>query len=312
MELRRTQYRRRRYRRRLQKSSRGVVSVVGTLLAMLVFFALFGVFLTQYLPLWMTDNESQLSVQMQSSLAGLKSNVDLQTALNGPAVYSSPFVTSSQGIPILAQPTTAIVSFIPASSGIFATVTMNPGPGNFGLYTQNITLGTLAVTLPDRYYSPQAFSFENDAVIQSQGGAQQVVVFPPSFALNQTGTTIGVTVSLVQLVGQATQTVQGGSQEVFSHFVFAQTVQSTSAAGTLTATYTVGTNYPCAWSTFLKNTILQSGVTFSGSSSYAVTTPATCPAGTPSPAAVKVQFTNISSITLVLSEVKLVVGIGVE
>ncbi|MCI4354935.1 MAG: hypothetical protein L3K06_06175, partial [Thermoplasmata archaeon] len=57
-----------RYRRRhrLGKDTRGVVAVVGTLLAMLVFFSLFGIFIEQYLPLWMTDNESSFTSQTQT------------------------------------------------------------------------------------------------------------------------------------------------------------------------------------------------------------------------------------------------------
>ncbi|HTT25996.1 MAG TPA: hypothetical protein VMH90_03415, partial [Thermoplasmata archaeon] len=122
--------RRRRYRR--LRGRRGVVSVIGTLLALLVFFALFGIFLTQYVPLWMTDNESAWTSQLQTSFATLKSNMDLQVALGSSGLLATPFVMSSQGIPLIAQPTEGILSFVPNSPGVFASVSATRGPGGSG------------------------------------------------------------------------------------------------------------------------------------------------------------------------------------
>ena len=111
---------------------RGVVSVIGTLLALLVFFALFGIFLTQYVPLWMTDNESAWTSQTQQSFAQLKSNMDLQVALGNTGLLSVPFVMSSQSIPLIAQPTQGVLSFVPNTAGLFANVSASKGPGSSG------------------------------------------------------------------------------------------------------------------------------------------------------------------------------------
>ncbi|HEV8050702.1 MAG TPA: hypothetical protein VGP88_08945, partial [Thermoplasmata archaeon] len=150
--------RRRRYRRRIRGNQRGVVAVIGTLLALLVFFALFGVFLTQYLPLWMNENEVAFTQQTESSMAQLKSNIDLQAALQSPPVYQTPFTMNSQGVPLIAQGTVGVLSFIPFTPNVFANVTMNPGPGDGKAFYQNISLGTVSMFLPNRYYSPQLFS----------------------------------------------------------------------------------------------------------------------------------------------------------
>lgn len=312
MESRSRHARSRRYRRRLRRDSRAVVSVVGTLLALLVFFALFGVFLTQYVPIWMTENEQALAVQDQSALAQLKSNIDLQATDGGPPVFSTPFQLSSQGIPLVAQPTTGTITFIPSSPGVFANVSLRPGPGNAGgLYWQNISLGTLSMQLPNRYYSPQSFSLENDAVLQAQGNGQQLVDFPPTFALNSTGAGIGVTATIIQLSGASTQATSTGSQEVFSHLVFSQTITSTSPTATLKATFYEGTLFPCAWDAFVNSTIAQSGINFNGH--YPTITPslASCTTGT-SPFPVKVTFTNLASFTLIYAQIRLVIGVGVE
>jgi hypothetical protein len=299
--------RRRRYRRRLRRDSRGVVSVIGTFLALLVFFALFGVFLTQYLPLWMTEDEQQLSAQVQASMAQMKANVDSQVTQGNPPVYSTPFPTTSQSVPLLSQPTAATITFVPFTVGVFANVSMTPQPGGFpGTYYQNQSLGRLLVQQPDRYYSPQTFSFEDDAVVQSQSASQQVVAYPPILSFNQSGVVYGVTVSLLQLVGPAAQSVGTGTQEVNSHYLFSQVVQGYSAARTQAATFAIGTPYPCAWESFLNSQLSSSNLTH-----YTLTGPA-CPTGLLAPQIVKVTFTNLTWFTFVFSEIRMVIGVGVE
>ena len=301
----------RRHRRRsLRASRRAVVSVVGTLLALLVFFALFGIFITQYLPLWMNDNESQFTAQAQAAYASLKSNIDLQLALGGPPIYNTPFPMSSQGVPLLAQPTAGILNFIPFQAGVFANVSMDVGPGGGAPLAQNFSLGTLQMSLPNRYYSPQLFSLEDDAVIQSQGDLQQVVAYPSVLTINANGGAIGVTLSLVQLYGNASQAVSSGTQEVASHYMFAQSFSSHGLGGnsTFNATFKLGTHFPCAWSNFLSTALNRSGVALSHFS----LTPATCTASKGVAKMVTLRFIGVSAFTLVLGQMSIVVGIGVE
>lgn len=302
--------RRRRYRRRLRRDSRGVVAVIGTLLALLVFFALFGVFLTQYLPLWMNENEVTFTDQAETSLAELKSNVDLQAALGSPPVFQTAFTMNSQGVPLIAQPTVGVLSFIPFTPGVFANVTMNPGPGNGHQFSQNLTLGTVTMYLPNRYYSPQTFSFEDDAVVQSQSDTQQILAFPPTMTVNQSGNNIAVTMSLVQLLGNASQVITTGTQEVSSHFVFTQVYSSngTGLPGTLSASFKLGTHYPCAWAVYLNSLLTNSKI---GASHYTLT-PNTCVPSGGVVSDVALSFRSISSFTLVSSEFDLVTGVGVE
>lgn len=302
--------RRRRYRRRLSGSSRAVVAVIGTLLALLVFFALFGVFLTQYLPLWMNENEVAFTNSAEASFAYLKSNIDLQTALGSPPVFQTPFTMNSQGVPLIAQPTVGVLSFIPFTPGVFANVTMSPGPGNSHFFWQNVTLGTVSMYLPNRYFSPQMFSFEDDAVVQAQTDLTQILAFPPTMTVNQTGNQIAVTMSLVQLLGNASQVITTGTQQVASHFVFAQTYASngTGLPGSLSGSFVLGTHYPCAWATYLKQILVQSGI---GTGHYTLT-PSTCVPSGGNVVTISLSFTGLTSFTLVFAELKLVTGVGVE
>ena len=286
-----------------------MVSVVGTLLALLVFFALFGIFITQYLPLWMTDNESAFTSQAQASMATLKSNIDLQIALGNPPSYSTPFSLTSSGVPLLATPTQALLNFLPAQSGVFANVSMSVGPGGSGPLYRNYSLGTVSMTLPNRYYSPQTFQLEDDAVIQSQSDISQIVAFPPLLTINSTGTQVGVSLSLVQLLGNATQAIGAGTQEVSSHFLFSQVFSSSgpTGGGTFRAEFRLGTHFPCAWSNYLSNTMNRSGV----APSHFTLTPNTCTASNGIAKIVDLSFLNISSFTLILGTFSIVLGVGV-
>ncbi|MCI4373256.1 MAG: hypothetical protein L3K02_06415 [Thermoplasmata archaeon] len=286
----------RRYRRarRLHHNQRGVVSVVGTLLALLVFFTLFGIFLTQYLPLWMTDNESQFTAQAAYSFAQFKSNVDTQYQYpaGSPQTLGTPFVVSSQGIPLLAQPTQATLVFLPSTcpsgfyakgvagataanygqpvnSGlcVFSNVSFSNGPGGSGFYSQHIATGTLEMLLPNRYFASQEFYFEDDGVIQSQAQGYQIMTVNPPLNVTYQAGNLTVTSSLLQLFGNASTYIGQGSQDVYSHFRFSQTAVSNglhvianNSQIPFVFTFEIGTQYPCAWSAFLQKTLYGSGV----------------------------------------------------
>lgn len=287
-----------------------MVAVIGTLLALLVFFALFGVFLTQYLPLWMEENEVQFTDQAETSFATLKSNVDLQTALSAPPVFQTPFTMNSLGVPLIAQPTQGVLSFIPFTPGVFANVTMNPGPGNGHLFFQNLSLGTISMYLPNRYFSPQTFSFEDDAVVQSQTDTTQILAFPPTMSVNETGTQIVASMSLVQLLGNASQVTTTGTQQISTHFIFSQEYSSngTGLPGSLSASFEIGTHYPCAWATYLDQVMTGSKI---GLSHYSLS-PNTCVPSHGVVTDVRLRMTGLTTFNLVFSEFTVVTGVGVE
>ncbi len=274
-----------------------MVAVVGTLLALLVFFALFGIFLTQYVPLWMTDNESQLSSEASASFAQFKQGVDLQYLLDGPQSVGTSFTISSQGVPLLAQPTQGTLTFLPTTcpngfytkgtSGspanwgqptnpaycIFQNLTLSFGPARLGVptgifYTQHVASGVLEMTLPNRYFTPQTFYFEDDAVVQSQGGAQQIMVLPPPLNVTTVAGNTSVSSSFLQLYGNASTVLGQGAQQVFSHLRYSQAVSSLGRVGSnggtrFNLTFEIGTQYPCAWQGFLESMMNGSGVPFS-------------------------------------------------
>ncbi len=288
----------RRARRRLRGGRRGVVAVIGTLLALLVFFALFGIFLTQYVPLWMTDNEAQFTSQAVTSFANFKQGVDSQYILGGPESVGTAFTISSQGVPLLAQPTEGTLTFLPStcpggfytkggvptapsslyygqpvtsSYCVFQNITLNYGPGataaHPNYYTQHVATGVLEMLLPNRYYNSQTLYFEDDALIQSQGGLQQVVALPPPLNVTTVNGNTSVTTSFLQLAGNASTLIGQGSEQVYSHLSFSQSLSSNGKPlngghSLLNLTYEIGTQYPCAWESYLWNLMNTSGVPY--------------------------------------------------
>ena len=279
----------RRYRRarRLRSEKRGVVAVIGTLLALLVFFALFGIFLTQYVPLWMTDNESAFTSGALTSFAQFKSDVDTQYVLGAPPTLGAPFAVSSDGIPLLAQPTEGTLTFtpntcpggfyLPTTSGetstnlgqptnpaycVFENQTIQYGPGGSGKYYQSVATGILSMQLPNRYYPPEYLQYEADGVVQVQSGGYQIVAFAPPLNITSLAGNTTVSATFLQLYGNATSVITQGSQEVYSHLRYAQHITSNGipTARSFSYSFEIGTQYPCAWSQFLQSQMNVSGV----------------------------------------------------
>jgi len=316
--------------------------VIGTLLALLVFFSLFGIFLTQYLPLWMTDNEAQFTSQAAYSFALFKSNVDSQYQFPAgtPQTLGTPFVVSSQGIPLLAQPTEATLVFLPTTcpSGfyakgvtgatnatygqpvapancVFANVSYSHGPGGSGFYSQHIATGTLEMLLPNRYFINQNFYFEDDSVIQSQQGGYQIMNVNAPLNVTTNGANLTVTSSLLQLYGNASTYIGQGSQDVYSHFRYSQAAVSNglhvianNSYLPFVYTFQIGTQYPCAWSAFLNKTMVNSGVPKASYSYTPYTGACYNPTGTTTDLTLKIS--NVDYSVLYYAGVQVSLGVG--
>ncbi len=289
----------RRYRRarRLRESKRGVVAVIGTLLSLLVFFALFGIFLTQDVPLWMTDNEAQFTNAAATSFIEFKGGIDSQYALGLPPTLGTAFTISSAGVPLIAQPTEGVLTFLPQTCPngfnltgrgagqpvnsaycVFENQTLSVGPGGSGPYTQEVASGVLEMQLPNRYYSAENFYLEDDGVVQSQSQGYQLMAFAPPFNVTKLAGNTTLTSSFLSLLGNSTSVIGQGSEEVYSHLVFSEQVTSNGKRTSVTNpalrpfnyTFEIGTQFPCAWSSFLQGAMSASSLPFHTSPTWGV------------------------------------------
>jgi len=337
---------------------------VGTLLSLLVFFALFGIFLTQYLPLWMNDNEAAFTNAAATSFIEFKGGIDTQYALGLPPTVGTAFTISSAGVPLLAQPTEGTITFLPSTCPavngasfyypgvpgatranygqpvnpaycVFENESFSTGPGGSGPYYQKVATGILQMQLPNRYYSPSAFYFEADGIIQTQSGAYQVMAYAPPFNVTSISGNVSVSSSFLQLTGNSTSVIGQGSEEVYSHLRFAQQVFSNGKAVSKTNptlrpfnyTFEIGTQYPCAWSSFFQSEMNVSGLSYGGLgnptygvSSYNYTNPVThlktvpytggCSNPTGVTTILVVNVNEINYATMFYAGVTVTIGIG--
>lgn len=257
-----------------------MVAVVGTLLALLVFFALFGIFLTQYVPLWMEENESQLSNQIQTALSTLKSGADDQYILGGIPTYSVPFTVASATVPLLAQPTVATISSIPGCPDGFYTSNGTPeriascdfehlafssttctAPCQDNVFNVTRATNYLEVDLPARYFTPLSYYFEDDGLAAAQTSGHQWMFVPPPLTITETAGNLTVRLSQLVLFGNATTFNGQGTKDVTSHYYTGTNVTSasrfetsTGAPRTFNLTLTLGVHAICGWYNYLNNT----------------------------------------------------------
>lgn len=295
--------------RSLRHSKRGVAAVIGTLLSLLVFLSIFGIFITQYLPIWMTDNEASYATTVQTQFGTLKHDIDVLTLENIPGrAVSDPITMQSASIPVFATPTQGQLALAPVH-GVYLNVSFSlPGVPKF---FQNYSSYDLTMTLPDRYYVPVTYAFEDDAVISIQGAptdvAGQVMDFDPSVIANTTSTPTGslthVSLSLFSLYGNTTRGGQSGTQEIYATLLSTQTYTPTPRTG---LNIVQATDYPCAWSRFWNSSFQTPGLGFS---LYPLPQTA-CKTNPSGPTIVRVSLTSVTSMQVIVAAIGMSVGIG--
>ncbi len=264
-----------RHSRDLRGEQRGVAAVVGTLLSLLVFFALFGIFLTQYVPIWMTQNETQFSNEAQASLATLKSDVDEQYALGGPPTYAVPFTMSSEGIPLIAQPTQGSLQFLPGcpagspkTSCLYQSLSYVRNATSGASLSENVPTYYLKMNLPNRYYTPITYFFEDDALVSIQPGGHQLMLVPPPLNVSSTPGNVSVQSSYLILGSTSASYTAPGSKDVYTTLASHSKITSTGRFANVPGcgnpcfdvTLTFSVYGVCAWYSYLYGLMNASGI----------------------------------------------------
>lgn len=256
--------------RRIQRDDRAVAAVIGTLLSLLVFMTLFGLFLTQFLPLWMTDNEAEFADTVAVQLGQVKQCMDLLALYGTPGgSCSTPIVMQSGGIPIFASPTQGTLNF-EEIHGLTTNVSFNQTalgvPQPHGNFYQNFSPAQIVMSLPNRYYIPVTYAISDGALFQDQGSSQQTMLYQPSITVSSNGATSSLSMILYGMYGTTTSLTTTASNEVYVSLFGSSTF--TGSATALNMTFF--TYYPCAWQSFFAQA-------FNGTSLVPAYSPASCP-----------------------------------
>ena len=245
----------------------GVASVVGTILALLVFLSLLGIFTNHYVPSMMAGNEHQHDSQVVTQLSNLKQSIDsmmlyyINSQSNTLSSYD-PVTLGSSGVPMFATGTNGQLGVIPVSG------TQEPSFSTSFKYTLNgalysinsISGGGVVVNIPNRYYIPQSVLYENDAVILGQSSGQ-VMLASPGFTIS--ATTAGVSISVLQMsivTPTSSNTTYSGSNTVGLSSKLLTFTQHTYNTQSYDVNITIFTPFATAWENFFNSSFAQAGL----------------------------------------------------
>lgn len=214
----------------LKKDREAVASVVGTIMALLIFLTFMSMFVGTYIPIWMKDNERSHMNTVLNQYGDLKGKVDnlvaytatvqmYQSMVIGTIIstqstkmYQS-FDLGSQGVPIFASQTAGVLSFLPKNqtdSGMRIEFNEVGRSGNttFPADPNDSTGGKLSFYAPNRYYVEQWVAYENGGIIIKQNDGQTFRA-APTISLNwNNGGFINATVTQIDMIG-VNQSVYG-------------------------------------------------------------------------------------------------------
>ena len=246
---------------RIKKSIRwddknGVASTVGTIMTILVFLTFMGVFTSQIVPAWMSDNESAHMVEAIQQMVSLKSDIDgLIADFANSMVAATPIVVpvtlSATGIPVFAGPTSGILSFTPE--------TISGRPSLNTSYTSDLedddghTGGELRLYCPNRYYVEQSVIYEAGALIINQSDGEFIISGIGISIIDFGGSRV-VQMTQVSLVG-LNKTVGGvGAKVVNADLLYASTMEYESATDE-NITFTITTKHGNAWANYFRKAL---------------------------------------------------------
>ncbi|MDH3364910.1 MAG: hypothetical protein OEM29_02735 [Thermoplasmata archaeon] len=247
--------------RKVRKSPRwdddeGVAATVGTIMTILVFLTFMGVFTSQIVPAWMSDNESAHMTQAVQQMISLKSDidgliVDYANSLIAPTPIVVPVMLSATGIPVFAAPTSGILSFIPEtmvgrpSFNTNYTVDLEADDGHSG--------GSLRLYCPNRYFVEQHVIYEAGAVIINQTDGEFIITGIPLAVKEYNGVKV-MQMTQVSLVG-LNKTVGGtGAKAVNANLLYASTIEYEGSAST-DVTVTITTKHGIAWANYFRKAL---------------------------------------------------------
>ena len=263
---------------RIKKSPRwdkneGVASTVGTIMALLVFLSFFGIFTNQFVPVWMSDNESSHMSTAIQQFATIKSSLDLAVSnyansLVAPAPIFVPVTLSSAGIPVFAAGTAGILSFTPMSlttkpifnisytyqSGSVVNVLSPSNDGQSG--------GMLDLYCPNRYFVEQHLVYENGALILNQSDGENIIA-GPQLSIKNAGDAVNpsnvVMITYMSLYGTNVTVGGSGSKGVNADLRFASTAAYTNPS-LADLTIQIVTKHGTAWYNYFDRILGQAGL----------------------------------------------------
>ncbi len=201
---------------------------------------------TFWVPAWGYDSEASHSRDVVNAFAQFKTAIELQTLSgNTNETLGVSFPMGVGGVPLFGADNAGQLTYEYLQGGhlrFSLNLTESTGQANLS------AAGSLAYSIPNRYYVHQSVAYESGAVIVSQPDGQTVRMAPAFRFVNGTQ---GVEAFLTLVSMEGTQTVVTGvdSHSVSSRLTLAQTIAYTFPSGT-NLSLNVSSAFVGAWSSF--------------------------------------------------------------
>lgn len=297
--------------RSLRRRRRGVASIVGALLVLLIALVSITLVLSEAVPSWMAQNESALGRGVEASFAQLQATVDLQEALGVPHTGLTSFDLTSNTVPVVGSPTQGSLLFEGRGAAGFLNVSVHTGAGGTGSYSSNVSLGALSAILPNRYIPSETLRFDSGAVFVLSGSPIPRMLYAPLFSLEVTPGNTSLSFTILSMTGPTAGTSAPGTQQVFDTLLSSSTIVSHGARGTgsgmspIELSIRLGSSDACGWQAFFSSALASAPLS---PLNYSLVGPATCSS---SPSSFGILTLTLDSIDLAtLSWVSLAMGIG--
>ena len=257
-------------------NNEGVASTVGTIMALMVFLAFLSMFTSQYVPVWMEENEASHMNVVYSQFANLRQSVDIQVQAglilgSSQVQVFSPIKLGANGIPMFAAPTPGYLSIHRTTS--YNNVSFSFGAAASVVDYESNTGGTVSLNAPNRYYVKQELAYENDAIILKQPDGQYMKA-SPQFLVNPAGGAYQISYTQLDIRGDDSSYVGYGTRGIQTTLKAASTTTFTNlTSGVHPYLYINHTTwYEGAWNSSFNQTLTHAGLHYG--------TPAELAAGT--------------------------------
>ncbi len=251
----------------------GVASTIGTIMSLLVFLTFMGMFTNQFVPVWMSDNESTHMATVIQQMITLKSQIDglvadYSNSLLAPTPIFVPITLHASGIPIFAEPTAGILRFSPQSTNGYPSFNATFAGDEQTLSTADDghTGGYVDLYAPNRYFIEQHLTYDCGALILSQPDGEYIIAglqFSVTNIVTGADTSRVVKLSQVSMLG-LNKTIGGtGTKGIYADLLYANTNVYESTVGA-DLTLTIVSKHGNAWLTYFNKALNNSmaGLTY--------------------------------------------------
>ena len=260
-------------KRILSKSSRircirrdedGVASVIGTIMALLIFLTFMSMFVNTYIPIWMKENERLHMNEVQNQMGEVKGKIDnliVNAQVTGTSMVNTyePLTMGADGIPLFAAATAGAIILKPSGTSTTGTSIMFNYTSNSARVTFNETGGgKLEFYAPNRYYVGQWLAYENGALIVKQDTGEAMKA-TPSFEVTKSNGNFNVLFTQVDIIGTNSTMAGTGVAGVNLNLIYLDTQKYTTIVGSSanhnTTVFKFNTVYNVAMMAFMNQTM---------------------------------------------------------